>query len=314
MCQNVKAFLFQLCVPTCRYALEHMAGVVAAAAAAPDATAEGILVAAARAAPASALRKFIAVRTAGSSTHGGVCIQTAAVHTFLRELRSTALFAAVAPALPLPRTASSGSLDEVAATNCYTHGSGAEGCCGPAAGPGDEVAGIQHATDSACALQAAQQQQQQQQQQPRSESHDSLASTAAASSSPALAASSAEPAVREDLSRERACMLLLMSPKEVWREISDERLRGEVLALLDTGAHSGRAASAWAGPADYAAARDDACATLEPVLGDEWVRCNCFEVVMRYGLCPLMAPPPAQGGSLLHCLPQPAPAACSGGG
>ena len=271
-----KAFSFQLCLPTCRYALEHMAGVVAAAAAAPDATAEGILVAAARAAPAAALRKFIAVRTAGSSTHGGVCIQTAAVHTFLRELRSTALFAAVAPALPPPRTASSGSLDEVAATNCFTNGSGTEGCCGPAAGPGEEVAGIQHATDSVCALQAAQQQQQQQQQrqqhsvvdgqhaaqqgmqqqgkqqqqqQLRSESHDSLAATAAASSSPALAASSAEPAVREDLSRERACMLLLMSPKEVWREICDERLRGEVLALLDTGAHSGRANAAWAGPA-----------------------------------------------------------------
>ncbi|PRW61025.1 Glutathione gamma-glutamylcysteinyltransferase 1 [Chlorella sorokiniana] len=77
-----------------RYTLEHMAGVVAAAAAAPGATAQGILTAAACGAPAAALRKFIAVRTAGSSTHGGVCIQTAAVHTFLRELRGTPLFAA----------------------------------------------------------------------------------------------------------------------------------------------------------------------------------------------------------------------------
>ena len=233
-------------LPPHRYTLEQMAGVVAAAAAAPGATAEGILVAAAHAAPTAALRKFIAVRTAGSTTHGGVCIQTAAVHTFLRELRAMPLFDAVAPALPLPRTASSGSLDEVAATNCYTQGPGGEGCCGEANGCAQPA--------PACALQAAQEQEEQRRQQSaadpqhahqqhgqqhRSESHDSLASTAAASSSPALAASSAEPAVKEDLSRERACMLLLMSPKEVWREIGDERLRGEVLALLDTAAHLG---------------------------------------------------------------------------
>lgn len=252
-----------------------MAGVVSGAAAAPGATAQDILVAAARAAPLAALRKFIAVRTAGSTTHGGVCIQTAVVHTFLRELRGMPLFAAVAPALPPPRTASSGSLDEVTATNCYTPGPGGEGCCGPAAGQCEAGAG-QQTPEPACALQVAQQQeeqrlqhqatgdlqhsqqqqaagdpqpaqqqhaQQQHLQQQRSESHDSLAATAAASSSPALAASSAEPAVREDLSRERACMLLLMAPREVWRQIGDERLRGEVMALLDTGAHAGEASS-----------------------------------------------------------------------
>ena len=224
-----------------RYCLEQMAGVVAATAAEPGASAQGILAAAARAAPAAALRKFVAVRTAGSSMHGGVCIQQAAVHTFLRELRGMPLYAAVAPALPPPRTASSGSLDEVLATNCYTIGGGtggcdssdgeAGGCCAPATGPGGAAAGGQQADEGACALQAAQQQQQQQQ--------GSVAGASAAHSSPALAASGAEPAVREDLSRERACMLLLMSPKEVWREIGDAALRDEVLALLDAKPHAG---------------------------------------------------------------------------
>lgn len=69
-------------------------------------------------------------------------------------------------------------------------------------------------------------------------SSDDLQATAAASSSPALAASAAEPAVREDLRAERASMLLLMAPKEVWQEIGDGQLRQEVLALLDTSLHS----------------------------------------------------------------------------
>lgn len=219
-----------------RYILEQMAEVVAAAAAAPGATAEGVVAAAAAAAPALALRKFIAVRTAGSSTHGGVCIQTAAVHTFLRELRGMALFGAVAGALPPLRTLSSGSLDEVLPTNCYTsggcgEGQGGEGCCAPVGPAEQQAAGS--SPGSPCAMQDAQQQRQ------RDSSEDSLAATAAACSSPALAASAAEPAVREDLSRERAAMLVLMAPREVWREIGDEQLQGQVLALLDTAAHSG---------------------------------------------------------------------------
>jgi hypothetical protein len=34
-------------------------------------------------------------------------------------------------------------------------------------------------------------------------------------------------------------MLLLMAPRELWRGIPDERLRGEVLALLDASSHAG---------------------------------------------------------------------------
>ena len=79
---------------------------------------------------------------------------------------------------------------------------------------------------------------------------------AAASSSPALAASAAQPAVVEDLTRERVVMLLLMAPREVWRrevpaaaalEGDDEgrrSQRAEVEALLDTAAHSGRGGGA----------------------------------------------------------------------
>lgn len=214
-----------------------MAQVAAAAAAAPGATAESVLAAAAAAAPLPALRKFVAVRTAGSSTHGGVCIQTAAVHTFLRELRGMALFGALAGTLPPPRSLSSGSLDEVLPSNCYTNGGcgEGEGCCAPAPAAEQQAASP---PGSPCALLDAQQQEQERQLL-RDPPEDSLAATAAACSSPALAASAAEPAVREDLSRERAAMLLLMSPREVWREIGDERLRGEVLALLDTAAHSG---------------------------------------------------------------------------
>ena len=69
---------------------------------------------------------------------------------------------------------------------------------------------------------------------------------AAASSSPALAASAAQPAVVEDLTRERVVMLLLMAPREVWRrevpaaeDAGRRSLRAEVEALLDTAAYAG---------------------------------------------------------------------------
>ena len=226
-----------------------MRGVIAAAADVPEATAAGVVAAAAAAAPIAALRKFIAVRTAGSSTHGGVCIQTAAVHTFLRELRGMPLHAAVAAAAAEAARRDGGStLDTVLATDCYSSPGGG---CGPSRTPA-AAAGQAWA---ACAVEPAstpQQEQQERQQQGQRQAPgtaaaatssdaeaDELRATAAASSSPALAASAAEPAVREDLSVERACMLLLVAPKEVWREIRSERVRDEVLALLDTSAHSG---------------------------------------------------------------------------
>mgnify|MGYP001810719988 CR=1 FL=1 len=227
-----------------RYMMEGLAAEVSAAAGRPGATAASIIAAAATAAPLPALRKFVAVRTAGSNTHGGVCVQTAAVHTFLREVRSMPLFATVAAALP-PATPRSRHTDELAATNCYTSGTGCrppvEGAAGAAAArsgahverqldartpppppPQRAGSGLRGGSSEASA------------------SHDSLAATAAASSSPALAASAAEPAVKEDLSVERVCMLLLASPREAWQElVADQQLQQEVLALLDTSAHAG---------------------------------------------------------------------------
>ncbi|KAI3424114.1 hypothetical protein D9Q98_009475 [Chlorella vulgaris] len=276
-----------------RYLEQQMPARILAAAAAPAATAIDVLAAALAAAPTASLRKFVAVRTAGSATHGGVCVQTAVVRTFLTELRSMPLFGELAAALPQWRQQCGGGVDELVATNCYTPGSAgcgddsaAVGCCGPApSGPRGVAVGVeaaaqlqqqtdrqQHAgqlpeqeqTQQQAGRQQTWQQPQEQQQTevqqaeqgggqealcappgplPSSPSAD-LRATAAAASSPALAASAAEPAVREDLSLERACMLLLMAPRELWRGIPDERLRGEVLALLDASSHAVVAAEA----------------------------------------------------------------------
>lgn len=215
---------------------------VQAAAAAPGATPASVLSAAASAAPAAALRKFVAVRTAGSATHGGVCVQAAAIQTFLLELRGTPLFDAVAAAVP--RRDGSADLDAVMPTNCYEPGSAgcgdpADGCCHPANDAGMAAS----AQQPGCAAEAA----------PAEAAGAAdgqpaadLAATAAASSAPALAASAAQPAVREDLTAERAAMLLLLAPREVWREVGDEALRRGLLALLDTSSHSGAAAAALA--------------------------------------------------------------------
>ncbi len=156
------------------------------------------------------------------------------------------LYAAVSAALP-PASPRSRHVDEVAATNCYTSG----GCCPPsevsgAAAPAQQR---QQQQAEASALDAAQQQAAVAAPRrgasgaslPASCSSDSLAATAAASSTPALAASAAEPAVRDDLTVERVCMLLLAAPRVVWREVGSEPLRREINALLDTSAHSGGA-------------------------------------------------------------------------
>ena len=60
--------------------------------------AESVIGAAALAAPLAAVKKFLAVRTVGSCS-GGTCIQTAAIETFLNELRSMPLFAVINNAL-----------------------------------------------------------------------------------------------------------------------------------------------------------------------------------------------------------------------
>lgn len=60
------------------------------------ATAKSVIGAVAAAAPATAVKKFIAVRMAGNSCNGGVCTQTEAIDTFLHELRSMPLFQVIA--------------------------------------------------------------------------------------------------------------------------------------------------------------------------------------------------------------------------
>jgi hypothetical protein len=67
----------------------------AAAAASAGASAAELVAGAAAAAPAAALARFVAVRAAG----GAGCVQTAAVETFLSELRSMEIFSAVEAAL-----------------------------------------------------------------------------------------------------------------------------------------------------------------------------------------------------------------------
>lgn len=170
--------------------------VVAAAAAAPGATAESVVHAAAEAAPHLALKKFIAVRTAGSSMHGGVCTQRRAIDLFLRELRGMPLHAAAAPGVP------PASPVDISGSNCWD------------AAPGGSRAGEQRADEGNCAA-ALDVQQQAGQQQGSAAAAGALGHQEgmAASSRHAMLASSAEPAVKEDLSVERACMLLCMAPK-----------------------------------------------------------------------------------------------------
>jgi glutathione gamma-glutamylcysteinyltransferase len=63
-----------------------------AAAEEPGADVEHVIAAAVRGAPVEAVKKFVAVRMAGSSCKGGVCTQTAAIETFLNELRLLPLY------------------------------------------------------------------------------------------------------------------------------------------------------------------------------------------------------------------------------
>lgn len=49
---------------------------------------------------AEGLTTFLAMRTVGSSCHGGVCTQTKAIETFLKELRMTPLYAVVSTVVP----------------------------------------------------------------------------------------------------------------------------------------------------------------------------------------------------------------------
>jgi glutathione gamma-glutamylcysteinyltransferase len=74
------------------YMTTEMPAAAATAALQRDARPENVIVAAVAKAPLPAFRKFLAVRTVGSSCNGGVCTQKGIVDTFLHELRSMELF------------------------------------------------------------------------------------------------------------------------------------------------------------------------------------------------------------------------------
>eukprot|EP00887_Chlorella_sp_A99_P006936 scaffold2.g6936.t1 len=184
--------------------------VAAAAAAAPGAAAAGVLRVAAEAAPHDALRRFVARR---------------AIDLFLRELRAMPLHAAIQPGVP------PASPVDISGSNCWSVEQGLQQVEAPepAAPPGQCV--LQRANEAAageacCQAEAAAA--------PAADTATGTAAESAATSRHATLASSAEPAVKEDLAVERACMLLLLAPRDVWREIPDPQLREEVLAMLDT--------------------------------------------------------------------------------
>ena len=118
------------------------------------------------------------------------------------------LYAAVAPVVPpapaAEQQAAAAAAAAVAAAEATDY------CSGEATEAGMALPAQQQGVSLQQQHTQAQQAQQQQQQQQQQES--------AASSSHAVAASSAaEPAVQEDVTAERVCMLLLMAPRDVWQ-------------------------------------------------------------------------------------------------
>lgn len=165
-----------------------------AAAGAPGATGSSVLAAAAAAAPLHALRTALAVRSVGTSCTTGVCTQTAAIQTFLTELRSMPLFQVVSAALP----AGAGDADLPSPTQQQPETAAAASCC---------------------------------------DHHAAQRPPGGSDTTPAMPPPGDEPAVPGTLAAERVSMLLEVVPPEAWVGIP-EPLRGELLALLDTSAHS----------------------------------------------------------------------------
>jgi hypothetical protein len=154
-----------------------------------------VLAAAAAAAPLHALRTALAVRSVGTSCTTGVCTQTAAIQTFLTELRSMPLFREVSAALP------------------------------PGAGDADAHLPTQQQPETAAAASCC-------------DHHAAQRPPAGSDGAPAVPPPGDEPAVSGTLAAERVSMLLELVPAEAWSGVP-EPLRGELLALLDTSAHSG---------------------------------------------------------------------------
>lgn len=240
-----------------QYIEQQVLGVVREAASLPGATPASVLGAAAAGAPLAAVRQFMAVRTAGNSCNGGVCTQERAIELFLKELRGMPIYSAVAAAIPPQQPPPQ---RQAAATHTCAEASAkaAAHAAGKAAIPGatpvttveqqqQQYPSLELAIPGSEPPKASPQQPSQAPSdlQPLPQPQPQAAARSAATSSHAVAASSCvNPAVQEDVTPERLCMLLMMAPRDVWQEVIDGTLRHEVLNWLDTAAHKVVAAEA----------------------------------------------------------------------
>lgn len=167
---------------------------------------ERVIAAAVHAAPFEAVKKFVAVRMAGNSCNGGVCTQTAAIETFLNELRLLPLYLVISKVLAESTMATSpngqkeegqdqdGQKEDNTITNQNREHHPSDDL------DGDDLNGV--------------------------------------FSKNASKISSAKPAVPGALLAERLTMLLLLAPPLSWeKSISSESLRTEVQSLLDVSSH-----------------------------------------------------------------------------
>ena len=165
--------------------------------------AESVIGAAALAAPLAAVKKFLAVRTVGSCS-GGTCIQTAAIETFLNELRSMPLFAVINNALQTV----------VAPTNENENEKNAINECGGTLNS-EELLQILEEIEEECG--------------------GITTTTTTTTTTTSL------PAVPGSLLAERLTTLLLLTPNEAWHQQQlpfADALRAEILSLLDVSSHA----------------------------------------------------------------------------
>lgn len=167
---------------------------------------ESVIAAAVHAAPCEAVKKFLAVRMTGNGCKSGMCTQTAAIETFLNELRSHPLYSTITKAL-------------AASAMTALQGQNEEGDHQEASGEKDESITIRnkdHSNDD----------------KEGDEYHNGVLSRNASK------ISSAKPAVPGALLAERLTMLLLLAPASIWeKSIASESLRTEVQNLLDVSSY-----------------------------------------------------------------------------
>lgn len=206
-----------------RYAERGTAAAAAGAATVPGATAASVLAAAAAAAPPEAVKKFIAVRMAGNSCNGGVCTQTAAIETFLHELRSLPLYHIIQGAVPLSEQTSTSTTSGSASPNGTTNGDGTVGAVLGNNGTA-QIRSADVDIDSTITNQELEEEE--------DEDHHQHGL-----SKNATALSSVRPAVPGPLLPERLTMLLLLAPETLLDAVPTEPLKKEVAALLDISTH-----------------------------------------------------------------------------